>query len=205
MIKRFLENCRKPRGLVGRLVAKGMNIGHTTISKWGLSYLSPEKDARVLDIGCGGGANIGRLLEMCPDGRVSGIDYSEESVAISRGKNASALERCDIRQGSVSALPYDDDTFDAVIAFETIYFWPNPETDFREVCRVLRPGGVFLICNEACDPSDDTWTSKIDGMRVYSKEDLNRLLSENGFDITSVNIHASGWLCLTAQKRKLTS
>jgi ubiquinone/menaquinone biosynthesis C-methylase UbiE len=177
-----------------------MNAGHAVISEWGLSHLEVPKDARVLDIGCGGGANIGRLLRMCPDGRVDGIDYSEESVAVSRRKNASALgERCGIRHGSVSALPYEDGAFDAVIAFETVYFWPDIGNDFREVRRVLRPGGVFLICNEACDPTDDTWTSRIDGMRVYSKDGLIQLLCESGFAIAGVYTHKNGWLCIAAR------
>lgn len=200
MIKRFLQNCRKPQGLLGRFVAKGMNPGHAVISKWGLSYLETAKDARVLDIGCGGGANIGRLLRMCPHGRVDGIDYSQESVAVSRKKNSSALgKRCDIRLGSVSALPYEDGIFDAATAFETLYFWPDIGNDFREVRRVLRPGGVFLICNDACDPADDTWTSRIDGMRVYSKDELIPYLSESGFEATGVNIHKNGWLCIVAR------
>ncbi|MDR1620258.1 MAG: class I SAM-dependent methyltransferase [Clostridiales bacterium] len=106
MIKKFLRNCRKPQGWMGRFTVKGMNFGHAVISEWGLSRLEISNDARVLDIGCGGGANIERLLRMCPAGRVDGIDYSEESVAISRKKNSSAIgKHCDIRLGPVSSLP----------------------------------------------------------------------------------------------------
>jgi ubiquinone/menaquinone biosynthesis C-methylase UbiE len=187
---------------MGRFVAKGMNGGHAVISEWGLSHLRVAKDARVLDIGCGGGANIGRLLRMCPEGRVDGIDYSEVSVAISRKKNSSALgRRCDIRLGSVSALPYEDGTFDAAIAFETVYFWPDIARDLREVRRVLRSGGAFLVCNDACDPADDTWTSRIEGMRIYDKDELMRLLRESGFTVTGadVAVHERGWLCVAAQ------
>ena len=38
---------------------------------------------------------------------------------------------------------------DRVTAFETVYFWPELAQNFREVYRVLKPGGVFFICNEA--------------------------------------------------------
>jgi ubiquinone/menaquinone biosynthesis C-methylase UbiE len=180
-----------------------MNAGHAVISEWGLSYLEVAKDAVVLDIGCGGGANIGRLLRTCPEGRVYGIDYSDESVAISRKKNSSALgKRCDVRLGSVSALPYEDGMFDAAIAFETIYFWPDIKNDLQEVRRVLRPGGAFVICNDACDPADDTWTSRIDGMIIYDKDELERLLSKSGFKTTGVSIHENGWLCVAARKEK---
>jgi ubiquinone/menaquinone biosynthesis C-methylase UbiE len=201
MIRRFLKNCRKPQGLMGRFVAKSMNAGHAVISEWGLSHLKVARDAVVLDIGCGGGANIGRLLRICPEGRIYGIDYSDESVAVSRKKNSTALgKRCNVRLGSVSALPYEADMFDAAIAFETVYFWPDIENDLREVGRVLRLGGVLLICNDACDPLDDTWTSRIDGMSIYGKDELTRLLSKSGFKTTGVSIHKNGWLCVVARK-----
>jgi ubiquinone/menaquinone biosynthesis C-methylase UbiE len=99
----------------------------------------------------------------------------------------------------VSELPYTDGAFDAVTAFETVYFWPDIGGDFKEVRRVLRPGGVFLICNEARDPGDDTWTDKIDGMRIYSKDELIKLLDESGFETTSANVRENGWLCVTAR------
>jgi ubiquinone/menaquinone biosynthesis C-methylase UbiE len=203
MIRSFLKNCRKPQGIIGRFVAKSMNTGHAVISEWGLSYLRPAKDAHVLDIGCGGGANIVRLLKMCPDGRVCGIDYSEESVRVSRKINAAALGlNCEIRQGSVSALPYGDGSFDAIVAFETVYFWPDLASDFHEVRRVLKPGGTFMICVEAHDPADTTWPSRIDGMRIYSKDELFVLLSGAGFEQAEAYNHSRGWLCVTAKAGK---
>lgn len=82
---------------------------------------------RVLDIGCGGGANLAQFLKLCPQGSVCGIDFSAESVATSLRKNAGAVAagRCEVRQGDVSRLPYADASFDLVTAFETVYFWPD--------------------------------------------------------------------------------
>jgi ubiquinone/menaquinone biosynthesis C-methylase UbiE len=203
MVRGFLKNCCKPQGLMGRFVVRIMNAGHKGISEWGLSHLNVAKDAVALDIGCGGGANVQRLLRMCPEGRVEGIDYSEESVRVSRRKNARMLgERCDIRLGSVDALPYEDGTFDIAIAFETVYFWPDLEKDFPEVRRVLREGGIFLMCNDAGDPSDDTWSSRIEGMRIYSKEDLTDTLSRNGFAGIRCDTHPNGWICVSAGKKE---
>ena len=68
MIRRCLQNTRKPEGFLGRMMLRGMNGGHTPIATWGLSLIRPADDARVLDIGCGGGANIARLLRLCPQG-----------------------------------------------------------------------------------------------------------------------------------------
>ncbi len=203
MLGKLMQNCRKPEGFAGRLILAGMNYGHSNISRWGLSHLHAKKDAHILDIGCGGGANIKRLLAMCPQGYVEGIDYSEQSVAVSRKKNRDDLgKRCNIRQGSVSCLPYKDGAFNVVTAFETVYFWPDIANDFREVRRVLKPDGRFLICNEASDPKDGTWTEKIDGMRIYSGDELIRLLLSSGFAVTGNDTQGKGRLCLIAGKEK---
>ena len=55
----FFENTRKPQGFGGKLMTKMMNIGHAKLSQWGFSNISVNPDAAVLDVGCGGGANIG--------------------------------------------------------------------------------------------------------------------------------------------------
>ena len=71
----FLQNTRKPEGFGGVLMVKGMNSGaHARLAKWGISHLEISQDARILDAGCGGGANVKRLLDLCPEGQVPGLD-----------------------------------------------------------------------------------------------------------------------------------
>ncbi len=62
----FFENTRKPVGIGRKIMAAMMYLGHSPIAKWGLHYLHLSPDAKVLDCGCGGGANIKRLLQLCP-------------------------------------------------------------------------------------------------------------------------------------------
>ena len=159
VLRAFFQNARKPGGLSGRIMLWAMNWGHASLAKWGRSHVSPEPDARVLDIGCGGGANLAQFLKLCPQGSVCGIDFSAESVATSLRKNAGAVAagRCEVRQGDVSRLPYADASFDLVTAFETVYFWPDVSAAFAEVFRVLGPSGVFLIVNE--ESGDSRWCS----------------------------------------------
>lgn len=61
-----------------------MNVGHRSLAHWGMQFLPLSPEARVLDCGCGGGANIKKLLKRCPQGVVKGIDYSEVSVEKAR-------------------------------------------------------------------------------------------------------------------------
>lgn len=94
----FFENTRKPHGFGGKLMVKMMNSGHSKLAKWGFTKISAKPDCKVLDIGCGGGANIARWLNKCVNGHVTGLDYSEVSVAESGKLNAVAIKqgKCNI-------------------------------------------------------------------------------------------------------------
>lgn len=201
MLNKFFQNTRKPAGLQGRLMLKGMNTGHASLSEWGLSHFTLRHDSRVLDVGCGGGANIAKLLQMCPQGFVDGIDYSPESVAMSRKINGESLQkRCAIVQGDVGQLPYDNETFDAVTAFETVYFWPDLARGFAEIHRVLKSDGQFLLVCELSNPNDTKWTDRIEGMTVYTGEDLKARLEAAGFSPVALDKKNKEWICLVAPK-----
>ena len=59
----FFENTRKPVGFGGKIMVAMMNVGHSAVARWGLQFLNTAPDAKVLDCGCGGGANMKRLLK----------------------------------------------------------------------------------------------------------------------------------------------
>lgn len=115
-------------------------------------------------------------MERFPDAVAWGLDYSDVSVEKTRAVNKAAIEggRCNVVQGDVTALPFDEKTFDLVTGFETVYFWPDIESCFRQVFRVLKPGGLFLIVNESdgTDAMGEKWEKMIDGMKLYKGEDL---------------------------------
>ena len=199
----FFENTRKPVGFSGKIMVAMMNLGHSPVARWGLRFLELAPDARVLDCGCGGGANIKRLLKLCPKGKVQGIDYSAVSVEKARKVNAGAIAagQCTVQQASVAELPFEAEQFDVVTAFETVYFWPELAQNFREVYRVLKPGGTLLICNESNGDTDKDkkWTEIIGGMTIYKDAELKTYLEQAGFH--EVQIHKKkSWLCITARK-----
>ena len=138
------------------------------------------------------------------DGKVQGIDYSAVSVEKARKVNARAIAagRCTVQQASVAELPFEAEQFDVVTAFETVYFWPELAQNFREVYRVLKPGGIFFICNEANGETtkDDKWTQIIDGMTIYTDTALKEYLEKAGFCQIQSHKNKKGWLCITAQK-----
>lgn len=141
---------RKPSGWLGRRVVRAMNLSHSSMTDWGLQQVTVPKNAAILDVGCGGGWTVRRLLALAPEGKVVGLDYSSASVAVSRDTNAHEIEagRVQIEQGSVVALPFPDRSFDIVTAVETHYYWPDLPANVREVLRVLKPGGTFVLIAE---------------------------------------------------------
>lgn len=180
----------QPKGEAGRALLERMNAGrHEELAEWGLGYLQFAGNEHMLDCGCGGGANLQRLLSRAPNGHATGIDYAPLAVEMSREVNAQAITegRCDVLEGDVRALPFDDAAFDLVTAFETVYFWDMP-TGFAEVRRVLRPGGQFLICNEDNGTGSDAQevADGIPGMVIPTGSQLAGLLADAGFSIVQI-------------------
>lgn len=206
LLSKIFSNTRKPEGFFGKMMVNGMNGGgHAQMANWALSSVQIKEDDQILDIGCGGGANIARLLQRAPKGVVQGIDYSSVSVAKSSKVNAKAIAegRCKVQEASVVKLPFGESTFDLVTAFETIYFWPDIEHCFGEVKRVLKPGGQFVIVNESdgSGPMDAKWESLIEGMHTYKPEEIRLHLSNAGFKAIDIRKDvAKHWLMVTAEK-----
>ncbi|MEE3325169.1 MAG: class I SAM-dependent methyltransferase [Methanosphaera sp.] len=178
---------RKPEGKLGNIQLKSMNKEHTPVSLWGLKHLNISPDDIVLDIGCGGGMNINRMAQTAK--KVYGVDYSIESVNLSKEVNEDLIRegRVEVHEGDVMDLPFDDDTFDIVTAFETVYFWPDIIKSFGEVKRVLKPGGMFLIGCESNGTNNLAmkFFDKVIDMTFYEDKDLREFLGNNDFkDIT---------------------
>lgn len=179
----IFDNMRKPKGKLGQIQLKSMNKEHTPVSLWGLKHLDIKSDDVILDIGCGGGININRMAKHAK--KVYGVDYSMDSVKVSREVNRQEIYdgKVEVVHGDVQSLPFDDETFDVVTAFETVYFWPNIEKCFGEVKRVLKPGGIFLIGTES-NGSDNIpmkISEKLINMTVYNDKELCQYLENNGY------------------------
>lgn len=195
----WTRNFQKPEGFLGKFLLANMNLEHTPISKWGLSHYAWQKNTTVLDIGCGGGMNLKRMLKLSPQGNVCGIDISQESLNKSRKVNAKEIgKRCTVKYGSADAIPFGKDTFDIVTAFETIYFWGDMEKSLKEIARVLKPNGTFLIVNELSDPAN-IWNKMIKDMTVYTPPEIKALLQNAGFEDIKVYTKGNFRLCVSAR------
>ena len=187
LLKSFFSQCARPEGFLGRMMLRFMNFGHALLTNWGLGLIEMHDSWTMLDIGCGGGATLKRLLKRSEGAKVYGIDISEESVAKARRVNAKVLDKqVFVTQGSAEKLQYEDGKFDLVTAVETVYFWPNLPDCLKEVKRVLKPGGRFAIMVEVIE-NDSMWTDIVKGMTAYSPEQLKKLLDDAGFIQTEIH------------------
>ena len=77
LLKTLFTNCAHPKGRMGRAMLKFMNLCHAPLTNWGLSLLDIQEGRTMLDIGCGGGATLRRLLKRSKGGMVYGIECSQ--------------------------------------------------------------------------------------------------------------------------------
>lgn len=200
----FFENTKKPEGTGGKIMLIAMNLGHSALANWGISFLDGFSGTKILDCGCGGGANIKKLLKKYPKAKVDGVDHSVISVRKALLHNLDDVMggRCEGYKASIDSLPLEDSSFDLVTAFETVYFWQDLHKSFCEIHRVLKSGGTFLICNE-CNGENkkgDKWTKIIDGMTIYKDVELKTAIEHAGFYDICIHKNKKGWLCVTARK-----
>ena len=192
----------RPSSLMGRLLLRSMNIGHGRLHQWGLKAAGIQLTDRVLDVGCGGGKAISRILEETRR-EVAGVDHSPEAVKTARSVNRAAISsgRLRIVESSVENLPFRDGFFDVVTAFETTYFWPELQAALTEIHRVLNRGGRLVIANEFADrASAGAWADRLN-MHVPDSEALAGAAYEAGFLMVDVSVHPhNGWLRLVAAK-----
>lgn len=188
MVAEKITQCMKPHGEEGFETIENMNENHKEISEFAFECLNVKNEDQILDIGCGGGVNIEKFLKLTSN-NVDGLDYSEVSVEASIKKNQKAVEegRCNVIHANVSDMPIKDETYDLVSAFETIYFWPDLSNTFKEVLRIIKPNGQFMIAQgtDGNHPDDEKWLNTVEGMSVYTAEELEKYLLDSGF--SSVN------------------
>ena len=198
---------RKPSGWLGRRTVQAMNLGHSALTAWALKQFTFPKNAVILDIGCGGGSTVNRLSAMAPEGTVVGLDYSAASVAVSRQTNAPEIEsgRVRIELGSVDALPFAECTFDWVTAIETHYYWPDLPANMREVWRVLKPGGRFVLVAETYrgGPLRLLYAIVMPLLRAafLSDEEHRDLLTQAGFNnVETRHVSGKNWILATGSR-----
>lgn len=159
-------------------------------------------DRRVLDLGCGGGLIAEQAARK--GARVTGIDISQAALGVARRHAAGNCLKIGYLRGATEELPFDENSFDVVIAFDVLEHVSDLSATIGEVSRVLRPGGRFIY-----DTMNKTWFCRLvvvwigehlwkggppkgthDWRKFIKPEALIRLLDRDGI----ANIETRGFL-----------
>ena len=192
--------------MFGRLMARGMNYGHK-VAGWGLSHLSINKDDTILDVGCGGGKTVNTIAKITTEGKVYGIDYSEDCVIVASKINKKLIDagRVEILHASVESLPFPNDFFDLVTAVETYYFWPDLINNLKEIRRVLKPGRSVVLINEAYrydkfKKRNAKW-AKLGDFTYHLPEEFRKFLRDAGYSSVEIDVlESKNWIAVRGTK-----
>jgi arsenite methyltransferase len=123
---------------------EGMERDHLPITLPVLEKMRLAVADNVLDVGCGSGWLARRLAELMPEGRVVGVDVSDEMIRVAR-RTSLEFENILYATGEVGEIPWEANFFNHAISVESAYYWPELAAGIREIFRVLRPGGKAWI------------------------------------------------------------
>ena len=197
-----IGNPAKPQGAEGKMMLSRMNEEHYDVTTWALGFFSFSESDNILDIGCGGGRTLNRMSENIKSGHLTGVDYSKTSVEMSKEINSKniSIGLMDIIEASVENLPFDDNSFNKIITVESFYFWPDPAENLKEVRRVLKENGRFLLVADIYDRDDlsDRQKENIKKYNLYnpSLETFEQLMKSAGFSECIIHTKDNTtWVC----------
>lgn len=171
-----------PSGILGRLIATVMAFETADANRRALDLLGLAADDQVLEIGFGHGRTIAEAVRRVPRGFVAGVDTSDRMMRMATRSNRRRIAdgQVDLRLADSAHLPYPDARFDKAYAVHTIYFWRQPLDHLREIARVLRPGGRFVL---GFRPRDDAGAADFPAAvyRFYDAGEVTALLRAAGF------------------------
>lgn len=145
-----------------------------------LKKLSEITYHTALDLGCGTGEMMKLILQQNEDKSLYGIDLSEKMLDVAKEKLGNRVK---LTLGDSEQLPFPDSFFDVVYCNDSFHHYPAPNKVLSEISRVLKPKGVFLMC--------DCWQpaigraimnfymkhSKEGDVKIYSEHEIRELFS----------------------------
>ncbi|MBD2114058.1 MULTISPECIES: class I SAM-dependent methyltransferase [Cyanophyceae] len=152
---------------------------------------------RILDLGCGTGTLIQRLLHLAPEIEIVGLDPSAEMLCVARQKLPKSVE---LRVGSADNIPFPNESFDWVISTNAFHYFRHPYQAIQDIKRVLKPNGHLVIT----DWCDDYLTCRICDIflrlfnraysRTYGTSECQRMLQNEGLAEVSIEKYKIDWL-----------
>lgn len=162
---------------------ESMEHDHWPITRPALEMMRMAPDENVLDVGCGAGWLSRILARGVPQGRVVGMDISDEMIHHAREASVD-LENLVFVVGGVDEIPWEANFFSKAISVESSYYWPDPAKALREIHRVLREGGsAWIVINYYRDnPHCHQWGKLLNiPTQLLSADEWAGLFRDAGF------------------------
>ena len=162
---------------------EGMERGHRPVGEQAIELMNIPLEARVLDVGCGSGWASRLMAAKARDGRVVGIDISDEMVTLS-ADTSKAFGNVEFRVASAEKLPFADGEFTHAFSMESLYYYADMLGALKEIKRVLAPGGVFVTVVDLYQENEPShqWVDDLNvPVHLLSVDEYRSLFNEAGF------------------------
>ncbi len=163
---------------------EGMEESHLPITLPVLDQMKLAPDENILDVGCGAGWLVRLMADRVPQGRVIGMDISDEMVRRARRHHV-AVENAMFVIGGADEIPWDANFFTHAVSVESAYYWPDPPRGLQEIYRVLREGGsAWVLINYYLENAHcHQWAGQFaTPAHLFSAGEWETLFREAGFD-----------------------
>src|SRR5215472_16870166 len=161
----------------------GMEQEHLPITLPVLEKMRLSPADNVLDVGCGAGWLSRRLAKLVRQGRVVGMDVSDEMIRHAR-RDSVDFENLMFITGEVQEIAWEPNFFSHAISVESSYYWPDPAAGICEVFRVLKPGGAaWILINYYRDnPHCHQWSKLLKiPAHLFSADEWAEMFRKTGF------------------------
>lgn len=166
--------------------------GEYATNMLGIDTLNLRKEMTIVDIGCGTGSALRHAYEIVTEGTLIGVDPVPRMVEIAKEATecSSAQGQITFYEGAAEKLPLDEGIADCVLAFDSFDHWKNQALGLKEVSRILKPNGYFVVVKDGGLPEGDK-----------AKLIFADLLSESGFRIykeqfiNESDVEFTLWIC----------
>lgn len=183
----FANQARQPSGFFGRWIApRVFNKENREMERLGLQMMQPQEDDHILEIGFGNGKLISEIMPDIRNGKIYGIDISDEMINLAADRNQKWIQqnKLELKKASVEEIPYPNNHFDKIFTANTTYFWPDPVKNILEIKRVLKPGGKFVCALRFKDQMESISVIRDNReifQNLYKESEMRNLFEQTGF------------------------
>jgi len=184
--RKVAENLRHPRGFFGRLIGSFMNHFNKGIIQFTIDRIAEFNIENIAEVGIGSGMALQLCAKRFPNAMIYGFDISHAMLSLAGSRNRKSIDhaKMKIEKASISKLPLGNESLDLLYTINTLYFWEDPDQVFKEVRRLLKKDGHFII---SFNPKEEMNPSAYpsDLFQFYSADQVGELAMRNEFKLLS--------------------